>query len=57
MRLHNLELKSFVTGMENNGVQTARGGAPSKETGVNDPYCSHIDACPSLRGCTFDTCI
>ncbi|MFA0960578.1 pinensin family lanthipeptide [Roseivirga sp. BDSF3-8] len=57
MKLNDLKLKSFVTGIENNTVQTAKGGAPKKETGLNDPNCSWIDACPTLRGCTIDTCI
>lgn len=52
MKLNELTLKSFVIGMES---VTAKGGA--KKTSLNDTNCSAIDACPTLRGCTIDTCV
>jgi hypothetical protein len=52
LKLNELKLQSFVTGMNNNLADAAKGG-----NNTNNKQCSAIDACPSQRGCTIDTCI
>ncbi|MFA0960575.1 pinensin family lanthipeptide [Roseivirga sp. BDSF3-8] len=48
MRLNDLKLSSFVTGMEANISKTAKGGG---KTDQNDTNCSAVDICPTAR-CT-----
>jgi hypothetical protein len=53
LKLNELKLQSFVTGMKTETAMTARGG---KKTDLNDTNCSAVDRCQSARGCTLIDC-
>ncbi|MGB3182189.1 MAG: pinensin family lanthipeptide [Cyclobacteriaceae bacterium] len=53
MKLNELKLSSFVTGMKTETTMTAKGG---KKTDLQDTNCSAVDRCASARGCTIIDC-
>ena len=53
LKLNDLKLQSFVTGMQTELSMTAKGG---KKTDLQDTNCSAVDRCASTRGCTIIDC-
>lgn len=49
LKLNELKLQSFVTGLAADTVNTAKGGG-----NTNNQKCSALDKCPSQRGCTIE---